>query len=96
MLDKVALGQVFPQYFGFPQSVPFHQCSSYLHLHVALTRTNVQCLGTFQTAMVKGKLTRTNVQCLGTFQTAMVKGKLHPRTGHESPEGGVVIDLLFL
>jgi hypothetical protein len=28
MVDKVALGQVFPpQYFGFPLSILFHRCS---------------------------------------------------------------------
>ena len=27
VVDKVSLGQVFPQYFGFPLSVSFHRCS---------------------------------------------------------------------
>jgi hypothetical protein len=28
VVDKVALGQVFPpQYFGFPLSISFHRCS---------------------------------------------------------------------
>jgi hypothetical protein len=27
VVDKVALGQVFPEYFGFPLSVSFHRCS---------------------------------------------------------------------
>jgi hypothetical protein len=27
VVDKVALGQVFPEYFGFPLSVLFHRCS---------------------------------------------------------------------
>jgi hypothetical protein len=27
VVDKVALGQVLPQYFGFPLSVSFHRCS---------------------------------------------------------------------
>jgi hypothetical protein len=29
VVDKVALGQVFPEYFGFPLSVSFHRC--FLH-----------------------------------------------------------------
>jgi hypothetical protein len=27
VVDKVALGQVFPEYFGFLLSIPFHRCS---------------------------------------------------------------------
>jgi hypothetical protein len=27
VVDKVALGQSFPKYFGLPQSISFHQCS---------------------------------------------------------------------
>jgi hypothetical protein len=27
VVDKVALGQGFPDYFGLPQSISFHQCS---------------------------------------------------------------------
>jgi hypothetical protein len=27
VVDKMALGQVFPKYFGFPLSVSFHRCS---------------------------------------------------------------------
>jgi hypothetical protein len=27
VVDKVALGQGFPEYFGLPQSVLFHRCS---------------------------------------------------------------------
>jgi hypothetical protein len=27
LVDKVALGQVFPEYFGFPLSISFHRCS---------------------------------------------------------------------
>jgi hypothetical protein len=27
VVDKVALGQGFPEYFGLPQSVSFHRCS---------------------------------------------------------------------
>jgi hypothetical protein len=27
VMDKVALGQGFPEYFGLPQSISFHQCS---------------------------------------------------------------------
>jgi hypothetical protein len=27
MVDKVALGQISPQYFGFPLSISFHWCS---------------------------------------------------------------------
>ena len=27
VVDTVALGQVFPEYFGFPLSISFHQCS---------------------------------------------------------------------
>jgi hypothetical protein len=27
VVDKVALGQIFPEYFGFPQSISFHRCS---------------------------------------------------------------------
>jgi hypothetical protein len=27
VVDKVALGQVFPQYFGFPLYISFHRCS---------------------------------------------------------------------
>jgi hypothetical protein len=27
MVDKVALGQVFPGYFGFSLSISFHRCS---------------------------------------------------------------------
>jgi hypothetical protein len=27
VVDKVALGQVFPEYFGFPLSLSFHRCS---------------------------------------------------------------------
>jgi hypothetical protein len=27
VVDKVALGQGFPEYFGLPQSISFHQCS---------------------------------------------------------------------
>jgi hypothetical protein len=42
-VDKVALGQVFPEYFGFPLSVLFHLCSitwknektNYFHHRVA-------------------------------------------------------------
>ena len=57
MLDKVIFGQVFSQYFGFPQSIPFNQCTNYLHLHVALTRrTTVWNLSTFQRAMVKAEV----------------------------------------
>jgi hypothetical protein len=26
VVDKVALGQVFPEYFGFPLSISFHRC----------------------------------------------------------------------
>jgi hypothetical protein len=26
VVDKVALGQGFPEYFGLPQSISFHQC----------------------------------------------------------------------
>jgi hypothetical protein len=26
VVDKVALGQVFPEYFGFPLSISFHPC----------------------------------------------------------------------
>jgi hypothetical protein len=26
--DKVALGRGFPEYFGLPQSISFHQCST--------------------------------------------------------------------
>jgi hypothetical protein len=26
VVDKVALGQGFPQYFGLPQSISFHRC----------------------------------------------------------------------
>jgi hypothetical protein len=37
VVDKVALGQVFPpEYFGFPLSVSFHRCSiTHLHHRVA-------------------------------------------------------------
>jgi hypothetical protein len=28
VVDKVALGQVFPEYFGFPLSILFHRCSN--------------------------------------------------------------------
>jgi hypothetical protein len=28
VVDKVALGQVFSEYFGFPLSISFHRCSS--------------------------------------------------------------------
>jgi hypothetical protein len=27
VVDKVALGQVFPEYFGLPLSISFHRCS---------------------------------------------------------------------
>jgi hypothetical protein len=27
VVDKVAIGQGFPEYFGLPQSISFHQCS---------------------------------------------------------------------
>jgi hypothetical protein len=27
VVEKVALGQGFPEYFGLPQSVSFHRCS---------------------------------------------------------------------
>jgi hypothetical protein len=27
VVDKVALGQVFPEYFSFPMPIPFHKCS---------------------------------------------------------------------
>jgi hypothetical protein len=27
VMDKVAMGQVFPEYFGFPLSFSFHRCS---------------------------------------------------------------------
>jgi hypothetical protein len=27
VVDKVALGQGFPEYFGLPQPISFHQCS---------------------------------------------------------------------
>jgi hypothetical protein len=27
MVDKVALGQVFPEYFSFTSSISFHRCS---------------------------------------------------------------------
>jgi hypothetical protein len=27
VVDKVALGQSFPEYFGLPQSISFNQCS---------------------------------------------------------------------
>jgi hypothetical protein len=27
VVDKVALGQGFPEYFGLPQSISFQQCS---------------------------------------------------------------------
>jgi hypothetical protein len=27
VVNKVALGQGFPEYFGLPQSISFHQCS---------------------------------------------------------------------
>jgi hypothetical protein len=27
VVDKVALGQGFPEYFGLPQAISFHQCS---------------------------------------------------------------------
>jgi hypothetical protein len=27
LVEKVAMGQVFPEYFGFPLSISFHRCS---------------------------------------------------------------------
>jgi hypothetical protein len=27
VVDKEAMGQVFPEYFGFPLSISFHRCS---------------------------------------------------------------------
>jgi hypothetical protein len=33
MVDKVALGQVFSEYFGFPCQLSFHQL---LHIHVII------------------------------------------------------------
>jgi formylmethanofuran dehydrogenase subunit D len=27
VVDKMTLGQGFPEYFGLPQSISFHQCS---------------------------------------------------------------------
>jgi hypothetical protein len=52
VVEKVALGQVFLQYFLFPLPVPFRpMLHARLHLHVALTRrTNGRSLGTFHKA----------------------------------------------
>jgi hypothetical protein len=46
MVDKVALGQVFPpEYFGFPQSISLHHCS--------ITRKNKKKLIIFITGLHK-------------------------------------------
>jgi len=52
VVEKVALGQVFLQYFPFPLPVSFTpMLHSHLHLHVALARrTNGRNLGTFHKA----------------------------------------------
>jgi hypothetical protein len=52
VVDKVALGQVFLQYFSFPLAVSFTpMLYNHLHLHVALTgRTTGRSLGTFHEA----------------------------------------------
>jgi hypothetical protein len=42
-VDKVALGQVFPEYFGFPLSISFHRYS--------ITRTNEEKLIIFITGL---------------------------------------------
>jgi len=38
VMDKVALGQVFLQVYGFPLSVSFHHCSIHLHLNITHIR----------------------------------------------------------
>jgi hypothetical protein len=36
VVHKVALGQVFVQYFSFPPSLPFHQCSILISIYMLL------------------------------------------------------------
>ena len=38
VVDKVALGQIFSEYFGFPLSVPFNQCFILIFMYMLLLR----------------------------------------------------------
>jgi hypothetical protein len=38
LVDKVALGQSFPEYFGLPQSISFHQCTTAMKMTIIIIR----------------------------------------------------------
>jgi hypothetical protein len=46
VMDKVALGEGFPKYFGLPLSISFHRCSStrkiMMMMMMMMTRFNIR------------------------------------------------------